>query len=252
VEPSNLAIKLQKTADYRTVLKSLKTAGIWSILFGAIALVLGMVAPSIWVLSALGLVLVGTGVWNIVAPRPAGIIVDGVTLLMVGAYSLVFTVLAVTQGGGASAHWAVLGVTQLVWGAGRIGSYRRYASAFLEQPSDAELQQLDQAVDAVRNARPKETSGVIQIAVDGLHRSVWKAKLTGDDAIFVEVTGHDVVIGTRESVEIENRGRVMIGSAVKVTVSVDGHELKGTMPAAAWRLYEQWKTGIVMPKAIAA
>jgi hypothetical protein len=243
---------MQKIADYRTIRKSLKSAGIWSIVFGAVALVMGLMPPTEWILATLGLVLLGTGVWNIAAPRPVGVIADGVTLLMVGVYNLVFTVLALTQGGSSGSHWVMLGVLQLVWGGRRIASYRRFASAFDQQPSDAELNQLDALVDSVRKAKTKESQDVIEIAVEGVHRQNWKAKLSGSEALFVEVAGHDVFFGTRESVNAENRGKVMIGNAVKVTIDVSGHVLKGTMSSDAWRTWEQWKTGIVVPKAFAA
>jgi hypothetical protein len=250
--PSEPASRLQKTADYRNVRKSLRTSGIWSIVFGAIALVAGFLTPPDYILATLGLVLVATGVWNITAPRPTGLVIDGVTLLLIGAYNVFDTAVSLANGGNAAPRWLILGVMQLVWGVMRIRSFGRFAEAFLEKPSDVELQQLEELVSAIRRSKPKESQDIIHLTVETTRRDVWKAKLSGDDAIFVQIAGHDVLCGTRQTAEIENRGKVMIGKALKITARVRGMELKGTMSPDDYAAFDQWKTGIVIPKAIAA
>ena len=246
------ASKLQKVADYRTVRKSLKRSGVWSVLFGALAIAGGMGTPVDWVLMVLGVVLLGTGVWNIAAPRPTGIILDGVTLLLVGAYNLLGTLLAAMDGTHVSAHWGLTGMLQLYWGGQRIQSFRRFANAFLERPSDAEMQQIEETVGTIRKARAKESTDIIEFTVDGIHRHVWKARLSGEDAVFVEATGSDILVGTRETVEITTRGKVLVGSALKAEAAVGPARLKGTISPDSYRLYEQWKTKTFIPKPIAA
>jgi hypothetical protein len=252
MEQTNLASKLQKVADYRTVRKSLKKSGMWSILFGAIAVVWGLWPPVDFILTALGTVLISTGIWNIVAPRPTGIILDGITLLLVGAYNLLGSILAMINGEGASPRWAVLGLFQLVWGVQRIASFKRFAHAFAEKPPDSELEQIEQTVDAIRKTKTKESADTVQIRVNGVHTTIWMARFSGNEAVFVESGGGDVLVGSKDTVTIENRGKVMIGNAVKTKITINGMTLEGTMSPDAYRLYEQWKTGVVIPKAYAA
>jgi len=253
MNPFDPASKLQKVADYRTVRKTLKRSGGWSILFGALALAAAMGTPVDWVLTVLGVVLLGTGVWNIVAPRPTGIILDGVTLLLVGAYNLFGTMLAAMDGVHVSGHWAVTGLLQLVWGLQRIQSFRRFANAFLERPSDTEMQQIEETVSTIRKAKAKESTDIIEFTVgDGMHRHVWKARLSGEEAVFVEATGSDLLVGTRETVEITTHGKVLVGSALKADAAVGTVRLKGTISPDSYRLYDQWKTRTFIPKPIAA
>ncbi|HEY2954767.1 MAG TPA: hypothetical protein VGK89_05920 [Candidatus Eisenbacteria bacterium] len=245
--------KLQKVADYRTVRKSLKRSGGWSVLFGAIAIWAGVGAlPVDWVITVLGVVLVGTGVWNIAAPRPTGIILDGVTLLLVGGYNLIGTVLSAMDGVHVSPRWALVGILQLFWGLQRIQSFRRFANAFLERPSDTAMQQIEETVATIRKAKAKESTDIIEFAVDGIHRHVWKARLVGEQAVFVEATGSDILVGTRGSVEITSRGKVMVGSALKADAMVGTQRLRGRISEDSFRRYEQWKTGTFVPKPIAA
>jgi len=252
MNPFDSASKLQKVADYRTVRRTLKRSGVWSILFGAVALVAGLGTPVDWVLMVLGAALLGTGTWNIAAPRPTGIILDGVTLLLVGAYNLIGTLLAAMDGTHVSPHWGLTGMLQLYWGVQRIQSFRRFANAFLERPSDAEMQQIEETVGAIRKAKVKESTDIIEFKVEGIHRNVWKARLSGEDAVFVEAAGSDILVGTRDTVVITTRGKVMVGSALKADAAVGPVHLKGTISPDSYHLYEQWKTKTYIPKPIAA
>jgi hypothetical protein len=156
------------------------------------------------------------------------------------------------DGAHAQPRWALIGLLQLFWGVQRIQGFRRFANAFLERPSDNEMQQIEEMVGTIRKARPKESTDIIEFTVEGIHRHVWKARLSGEDAVFVEATGSDILVGTRATVEITTRGKVMVGRALKADASVGPVRLKGTISPDSYQLYEQWKTRTFIPKPIAA
>jgi hypothetical protein len=105
--------------------------------------------PVDWVLTVLGVALLGTGVWYMCSPRPTGIVLDAVTLLLVGAYNLVGAILAVMDELPPSPARAFLGALQLVWGIQRLRNFRQFANAFLERPVDSESKEIEQVVWAI-------------------------------------------------------------------------------------------------------
>ncbi|HSC77053.1 MAG TPA: hypothetical protein VLB32_00700, partial [Candidatus Acidoferrales bacterium] len=82
------AAELQRAADFRTVRKTLRPAAFGSIVFGVIAIGMGIASledsPVNAVLVLLGLGLLGEGIWILVQPTPVGMIVDGIALCLLG------------------------------------------------------------------------------------------------------------------------------------------------------------------------
>ncbi|TMQ59897.1 MAG: hypothetical protein E6K72_01235 [Candidatus Eisenbacteria bacterium] len=130
--------KLQRVADYRAARRTLRLTGTWSVLFGVISIMAGCLwLPVDWVLTVLGVALMSTGGWNFMAPRPTGIVVDAVTVLLVGAYNLVGAVLALMDGLPPSAGRAILGALQIAWSVRRLGNLKQFASSKRRSPRSA-------------------------------------------------------------------------------------------------------------------
>ena len=253
MERTDSISNLQRVADYHAARRTLSLSGRWSVLFGAVSVAAGCLwTPVDWVLTVLGIALAGTGVWNIVAPRPTGILLDGITLLVVGAYNLGGAVLAVMDGLPPSPGRALLGALQLVWGVQRLRGFRQFANAFLEQPSDAEAQQIEQTVGAIRRATAKDLTGLIEFGAGGVRRRPWKARLAGEYAVFVEVAGPGLLVATRPTVQVIALGNVPRGGALEADLAVGATRLRVTISPESLRLYEQWKAGAPMPRPVAA
>ena len=108
---------LQRAAEDEVVRRSFKLVGTFSLLFGALALFAGTAPPADLLLLAVGAVLAIAGLWNLVMRNPAGLLLSGLSLFMVGAYNPASPFLYAASGHPASGGWAVLGVWQMVWGA---------------------------------------------------------------------------------------------------------------------------------------
>ncbi len=253
MERNDSISNLQRVADYRAARRTLSHSGTWSVLFGAASVAAGCLwMPVDWVLTVLGLALMGLGVWNVAAPRPTGVLLDGLTLLLVGAYNLVGAVLAVMDGLPPSPGRAFLGVFQLVWGIRRLRGFRQFANAFLEQPSHTETQQIEQTISSIRRATAKDSTGLFEFACGGARRRPWKARLAGEYAVFVEVAGPGLLVGTRPAVRVIALGNVPRGGALEADLTVGATRLRVTIPPESLRLYEHWKAGAPIPRPVAA
>jgi hypothetical protein len=245
--------RLQQVADYRTVRKTLRTSGIGSIVFGSLALVGGVAPPFDPILTGLGLVLLGTGVWNTFAPRPTGILVDGIALLLVGLYNVGGGVLSAGHGSAGSSLWVKLGIFQLVWGVQAFVRFRRFRDAFQDPPGDMEFTQLDGEVSSLWKANPKQATDVIEFTAAGfMYAAKWKARLDDGFVLLATANGSEVRVVMKEAFEIEDRGKGLIGSSHNVAVRIAGKNRSGAIGLASLERYQQWKTGVVTPRPIAA
>ena len=241
--------KIRRAADYRNARRTLALAGTWSMLFGVTSVMFGWLwTPVDWVLTVLGVALLVTGVWNVQTPRPIGILADAVTVLLVGAYNLVGAVLAVMDGLPPSPMRAFLGVLPVGWGVQRLRSFTAFANAFLERPGDAEAKEIDQTVWAIRRALAG-AAGVIELTV---RRRAWKAKLVGDEGVFVEVAGPGLLVASRRALRIAVRGEAAPGAMLEGLLLAGNTRLPVSLSTLAFRQYEEWKAGAAARKPHAA
>lgn len=243
--------RLQQVADYRTVRKTLKNSASISIIMGAITLVIALVPPLSIISAILGVMLLATGAWNLARPRPTGILVDGASVIVLGLYNIVSTVLEVQSGQG-SPVWIKMGIFQLVIGGQAFWRFAQFRDAFRIQVEDSEMQELDGMVRSMWKARVKESSDVIEFKVSGFHETPWKARLTDSLAVLATLGGNEVRVATRAEFDIAENGKVLIGKSLKATFTIRGKTMKGTLSPESFERFQLWKTGVVIPRAIAA
>src|SRR6266487_1621497 len=98
-------VELQKVSDYRTVRRSLRISGIFSIFWGLVAITLGVSALRYSFINIfliiIGLFLITTGILNIIAPTPIGIVIDGIALVTVGLWNIFISLINFSVGKGA-------------------------------------------------------------------------------------------------------------------------------------------------------
>lgn len=246
--------RLQEVADYRTVRKTLRAGAIGSLIFGALALISGVIPPLDLILAAVGLMLVGTGLWNIVAPRPTGIIIDGLSLMLVGVYNLLGVVLSAAQGEGTGGAglWAKLGIFQMIWGVQSFWRFAQFRHSFHAPATGAEMLELDGMATQLWKAKEKDAIDVIEFDVAGLHATKWKCRLDSDYALLATQGGAEVRVAAKDTFDIEESGKVFIGKSRKATFRIGGKTLKGTIKPESLARFQQWKTGVSLPLPIAA
>ncbi len=139
------------------ILKGLKTGGIGSIVFGVIAIALGLAtakdSPVNAGLAVIGIFLLIEGIWLLVSPQPAGLIVDGIALIILGIWNFCVTV-ANSSRGGSGGSFAVLGVFQVVWGIQSFRRYGRLKKLMASAESAAVQTEKEKALSPFDKARP--------------------------------------------------------------------------------------------------
>lgn len=119
----------QRVGEYAEVRRRLKWAAIGSIVFGIIAIVMGVATagenPLNIGLAVIGGLLFAEGIWLLLTLRPVGLIVDGIMLCILGVWIIFISIYNMTQGsGGISPIFIPLGIFQIYWGVQNIFRYR--------------------------------------------------------------------------------------------------------------------------------
>jgi len=239
--------RLQQVADHRMARKTLRTGAIGSVIVGSLSLILGFMPPMDPIACAVGAVLLGTGLWNITRPQPAGIVIDGLTLILVGAYNILGAF-----GGGGAGLWVKLGAFQLYWGVQGIMRYTRFRGAFAFAPQDAEVRQLDEMVRSIEKAKVKESTDTIEFTTTGLHARLWRGRLTDTGALLVTIGSHEALVVGKHEFDVEPGGKVVLGNNLKATFTIKGKAYKGSISPQSLERFQSWKMGTSIPLAIAA
>jgi hypothetical protein len=239
--------RIQRVADHRMALKTIRGVAIGSVIWGGVVLTIAMLPPLDLFTAALGVVLLATGSWNLTRPKPVGIVLDGLTICLVGVYNI-----GAAFVGDGGTGWAKLGVFQLIWGAQEIMRFGKFREALAFEPQDTELQALDESIRAINKGKPKESPDLIEFTMSGLQAKLWRGRLMDDGAILVKRGTHEAVVVRRHELEIQPGNKVMIGKEIKATFAIDGKTHKGTILPQSLERFQQWKHGSVIPAALAA
>ena len=227
---------------YDTARRALRRNGGWSLLFGVASVVLGCYwRPIDWVLTVLGGVLVGTGVFNIGAPRPATVVADGITLLLVGGYYAMGTVLTLMDGVPFSPFRAVLGLLQILWGIRRFRHLRHFGTAI--RSFEGEKQVIQQLAGAIKKVATSDVTRLLEFEAGESRGRKWKARIEGDRIVFQEVRGPAIVIGTRATTQIMVRPAKDPKGPRAAEISVGATCIRVRLSADALRALAEWKAG---------
>jgi xanthosine utilization system XapX-like protein len=241
-------LKQPIASGYDTARTALRRTGNWSVLFGAASVVIGyMWRPVDWVLTVLGAVLVGTGVWNIRAPRPATVAADGITLLLVGGYYLMGAVITLVDGVPFSPVRAILGLVQILWGIRRFRHFRHFGSAIPSFHEEKEV--LQQLAGAIHKVATSDVTALLEFEAGEGRGRTWKARIEGDRIVFKEVRGPGLVIGMRATTQIVARPAKDPRSPREVEISVGATRIRVRTSASALRALAEWKAGRSLRKA---
>ena len=239
--------RLRAAAVYRAATRSLRTAGIGSIIFGLIAIGIGLSSmgnsPVNAFLAFLGLVLLVEGIWLVAAPSPAGMIVDGFALIALGIWNLFVTVNNASSGGSSSGSFAILGVWQVIWGFQSFGRYRRLRKTCLAPPSPDDMLQIDRVMEELRRS-PAGSDGIIEFEAKGGPHKRWKARLLPTLGVFVCGNAAEVVIAAKAEIKIAPaEGAPGHAQAPRFVVALGERRLDASIPPAALESFRHWEAG---------
>jgi hypothetical protein len=242
--------EIQKMLNYVVVRKTMRWSGIWSIVFGALAIVIGVTSikenPINCVLVALGIFMFVEGIWLINSPTPVGVLVDAIAFVVIALWNIFIAVLNIiiaksTEPGGGRGF--ILGIFQLVI-AGR--EFARYKSLKLWPtgiPSDRIINETRQMMQNTIKANPAEESDIFFFnTADSLRRLVWKARLFAGEALFVETKWQMAMIEKRGDVSVELKNPDKNTRNRKAVFKIGGKTFKGTINQENLSKYNEWKS----------
>ena len=239
--------RLQLVADRRMALKTLRTGAIGSIIIGALALIAGLLPPAELITSGIGAALVGTGMWNLGRPRPIGVILDGATLILVGAFNVLGSV-----GESDFGLWAKLGVFQLYWGAQGVLRFKQFRTALAFEPQDTEARAIDNAIRTIEKAKVKESPAAIEFTTTDFHAKLWRGWFTPEGVLLLKLGSHEVILADRHEFDIEPGDKVVIGKNRKASITIKGKTHKGTVSPESLERFQAWKSGVPLAESYAA
>jgi len=239
--------ELQKAANYRSFGKTLRPSGIASIVFGLIAVVMGIAMiednPVNGVLVVIGLLLAVEGVWLVSAPSPGGLIADGIALIVLGIWNLVVTVMSASAAGGSG--FGVLGAFQIIWGFQRFGRYGRVTKIAMVKPSPEVHRRLEQITGEVVQAKAIGDPRYVEFQGKTSKRSdTWQGLLGDARAVFVRAGGSDYVFASREGVDLREVQTVHAGQTLKASFRLGDRAFSGTISPESFERYERWKKAL--------
>jgi len=214
---------------------------------GAFVLACGLAAPFV-PLVVIGLVLVCAGVWNMSRTSVAGLIVDGIAVIVTGICNGVAWLWIEDGRPSSLVKCAIAGVVQIVWGARRLATYRTARLAVNDPQAIAHLESIVREL-AKRDAR--SDPAVAEFWTGRFRRQRNRLGLYADGVVAL-LMQRAVRLERRADIWIEARGTTWLGRSVKVEVQMGDLRLSGVMPAAHFERFERWKLGQSRPRPIAA
>lgn len=237
---------LQNASNYKLLRKKLKSAGIGDIIWGIIAIALGIVFMEDYSINAIlvliGLFLLVVGIWLISAPRPTAMIMDSISLLIVGVWNILITLYNINLNSSNSSFYffGVLGVLQIIGGFQSFGLYK--SGSLINKPSDETLRQIDDLAKTITKANAEEQHDIIKFETfDGF----WKVRLSQDSAIFIKESdgdiGSDTVFTPKDNVDFVTQGKVLFGKTLRASFRIGDRNLNGEIEPEHFERFKAWK-----------
>jgi hypothetical protein len=189
--------EMQRVFNYKALRKSLVIPGIIGIVLGTVFLCLGIENV---IMLLIGIFMIAMGIWLLVAPSRAGIIVAGISNILLAIIVILF---ALIQGQG-KGYMVVVAIFQMMGGIQGLTRYSHLSKQPVRKPTSLAMRQADTLMAMVRRAKIKEDAFVIQFYAYGIHRQIyWKGKLYETAGVFLEDNGETVIIAPKQKVSIK-------------------------------------------------
>jgi hypothetical protein len=234
-------------AEYRTASIHLKRMGWGSLIWGLLNIVLGTIytvenGPINAILVLIGLLLVASGLWCLVVRSAAGVITNGIALMLIGLWNLVVTVLNLVLGGPPTFWWAAIGVAMIasaVWG---FRQYARFSQGLRHGATSGELAMLDAFAKRVLKADGEHDDNIIGFQVTSYgQQAKWRGRLMRGMAVFVQRVTQELLVASSKDVSINPHGQVLLSSSLKAAITIRDHHWQATMTPRSFDRYRDWK-----------
>ena len=243
-DQSQLA-SLRLAAQYRSLRKILRRQAIGSLIFGALAIVLGVIAMRVnsmnAVLLLIGASLLALGVLDLTLARPWLLLAEGVALLVLATWNVLVMLLNAAAGGPMGFIWVV--IIQVILGISLIRRYGEYRDTPSMPPPADMLSWLDQSATAIRKTRPADSPYIIEWVANrnGWGNTRWRAQLAPDLATVVDSTGSEVFLLPRSEFNMTKGRKILFGKRFFLTAQLGPLKLKGSISGEQFERFQAWR-----------
>lgn len=209
--------------------KKIKGGAIGSLIFGVIALFMGLADLSqndmivkffSLLLMLLGLFLLIEGLIALVKPSPEAYILEGVAFILVGLWNVFIGVLSLI-GGEPQAFFIILGIWQIVLGAKTFKEAKQFQNAINELPDKSILKSIEELVKELLAAKPKQSEEYVEFNASTFTKNLqWKGKIAGDTLVLYSMPDENLRFLKQDEIELENKGKVVLGSTIKIDAKI--------------------------------
>lgn len=246
------AEEFQKVATYCAIPQALKSSGIGSIIFGLIALVIGGASLSDnvanGILALLGVVLIAEGIWFTWKPVPVGLLVDGITIILLGVWNIYVGTSNVGNGDSGSVRWAAFGLFQIYLGIKNINRYRAFG--VLVKPSDEDLTRMEALLKTIKTGNLKQATDLIEFRRRSfLADHTWKARLLDNAGVFVNTKSGEVLVVGKGDIDFTPTGKVLMGKTRKFAFRIGAFSSNGLIHPDSLERYDSWRRGQIFAPA---
>jgi hypothetical protein len=212
---------LRMACEHRLLRKMLYGGGAQSVVFGMFALVRGITATPTNALAkwqaAFGLFVFIEGLLILVAPRPSGLILEGLSFLGIGVWNLVLSAI------GGSTLLAVLAFLQFIWGIQYFRRYPRFSILVSGKPPQATLNWASESVRGVLQLGSSESTDIVELEAP----LRWKARLFQNAALFVSPGGREVLLLGKNEVQLQEGS--YNGRTISVSLRLGSRVIRSAM-----------------------
>lgn len=259
MQTSSLLEQLQIAADYMAVTRALRRSALRAIPIGVAAVFLGgwsmSQSPVNGLLALIGLIMVASGVLNLLTWSLAGMAADGFSMVALATWLIGATLHNALDDGG-QILFAVIGFVVLLFGLHSLSRFGRFSRAACNRPPQSLSKLVDQAVAQVEEDFATGAPGTFEIAANQVGRSIsWHAWLGRDFAILVAEGAGDVLFADRDSLQITPSAQRSDRKQMPVEVRTDylrqqapESGLVGSMQAEDYETYLRWHGGADVTK----
>lgn len=235
--------ELENAWEAAQLRKNLRSSGVWSILWGAFAILGGLASleqsSCNGVLVLIGLFLVGTGIASWRKPSPGALQADAAAMLLVGLWNIAITLMS---GDSSQSFWAIAGVVQIVWAVQRFARHSKFTQ--VQHVPESLIAHVETLVKHIQRANVAATGDLIQFQAKGKR---WKAHLTPDIITLVAGNAQEVRFVAREEFALTAQGEATPGKRAKASIKVRADTWTGRVPYESLQRYDDWQAGRLAP-----
>lgn len=235
-----LRTTLRNVSAYKMVCEQVRAASNGSLIFGAIMIAIWYFAvpngqkytPIHLIFLVLGTLDFCVGLYNRLFPAPEGILIDGLLLLAFTAASISEFLLGIRF-----SPFQLLAIFWALQGVRHIRTYFRIRQMIPIRPTRSDLRWFRELIADVRSADPVEDDQALDLPTT----PPFRAKLLGDSAFFLTPGIDQLLILSRDDVEIVRRPKAD-DETPKAQLVLDGDRIGVfALDAENWRNYAKWK-----------